>query len=490
MKDWSDLAPFPPPERRLWCNRTLNLRSLRVVGYDMDYTLIHYRVDAWERRAYEHLRQGLAGQGYPVDGLEFDPDAAIRGLAIDKEKGNLVKANRFGYVKQAAHGTRSMSFEELRREYGRTMVDLAEPRWEFLNTFFSKSEGCMFAQLVDRLDAQQLPGVLGYADLYRLVKRSLDFAHMEGHLKAEIISDPDSFVDLDPDLPLALADQRAAGKKVLLITNSEWSYTSAMMAYAFDRFLPDGRTWRDLFDMVFVSARKPAFFTARMPVFEIASEDGLLRPALKLQDGGLFLGGDARLVEEHLGLSGEEILYVGDHLSTDVHVSKAVLRWRTALVVRELEDELKALSQFQEREHELGMLMAEKERLEHLHAHARLGLQRLKGGQRSALSPSRLHEALTDLRASLDVLDARIGPLAAGAGEIGNRRWGPLMRAGNEKSLLARQVERYADVYTSRVSNFLHHTPYGYLRSFRGTMPHDEGMDLLDTRSQEGHRPP
>jgi 5'-nucleotidase len=476
MKDWSDLAPFPPPERRLWCNRTLNLRSLRAIGYDMDYTLIHYRVDEWERRAYEHLRQRLRDQGYPVDGLEFDADAAIRGLAIDKEKGNLLKANRFGYVKQASHGTRPMEFEALRREYGRTVVDLAEPRWEFLNTFFSRSEGCMFAQLVDRLDDKRLPGVMNYADLYTLVKRTLDFAHMEGTLKTEIIADPDRFVDLDPDLPQTLADQRAAGKKVLLITNSEWSYTSAMMAYAFDRFLPGGRTWRDLFDLVFVSARKPAFFTSRQPVFEIASEDGLLRPAMRLRDGGRFLGGDARTVEEHLGVSGEEILYVGDHLATDVHVSKAVLRWRTALVVRELEEELKALSGFRDSEARLEDLMAQKERLEHLHAHARLGLQRLKGdGPRLALSPSRLHEALTDLRAALDALDERIAPLAVGAGGIGHRRWGPLMRAGNDKSLLARQVERYADVYTSRVSNFLAHTPYGYLRSFRGTMPHDAG---------------
>ena len=38
---------------------------------------------------------------------------------------------------------------------------------------------------------------------------------------------------------------------------------------------------------------------------------------------------------------------------------------------------------------------------------------------------------------------------------LGNATWGPLMRAGNDKGLFARQVERYADVYTSRVSNFL-----------------------------------
>ena len=70
-------------------------------------------------------------------------------------------------------------------------------------------------------------------------------------------------------------------------------------------------------------------------------------------------------------------------------------------------------------------------------------------------------------------LDARIAPLAKASGEMGNPTWGPLMRAGNDKSLFARQVERYADVYTSRVSNFLPQTPFAYLRAARGSLPHD-----------------
>jgi hypothetical protein len=70
-------------------------------------------------------------------------------------------------------------------------------------------------------------------------------------------------------------------------------------------------------------------------------------------------------------------------------------------------------------------------------------------------------------------LDARIAPLAREAGELTNPRWGALFRAGNDKSHLARQLERYADVYTSRVSNLLEATPFVYLRSPRGSLPHD-----------------
>jgi hypothetical protein len=74
------------------------------------------------------------------------------------------------------------------------------------------------------------------------------------------------------------------------------------------------------------------------------------------------------------------------------------------------------------------------------------------------------HERLRVLRTRQIEFDRAITPLAQQAGELGNRRWGPLMHAGNNKSRLARQIERYADVYTSRVSNLRHVTPFGYLR--------------------------
>ncbi|UCF41347.1 MAG: HAD family hydrolase, partial [Gemmatimonadota bacterium] len=229
--------PAPPRARGIFCNRTLNLRAIRAVGYDMDYTLIHYRIEEWERRAYEHLKQKLVALGWPVDELTFDPHLIVRGLILDLEHGNILKANRFGYVKRAYHGTAQMAFDDQRARYGRELVDLGTDRFVFLNTLFSLSEACMYAQLVDLLDAGRLERVLGYRDLYHAVRTSIDEAHMEGQLKAEIIADPDRFVELDPELTLALLDQRQAGKKLLLITNSEWEYTRAMMSYAFDQFL-------------------------------------------------------------------------------------------------------------------------------------------------------------------------------------------------------------------------------------------------------------
>ena len=40
------------------------------------------------------------------------------------------------------------------------------------------------------------------------------------------------------------------GKVLMLITNSDYHYTNKMMSFAYNRFMPPGSTWRDLFDMV------------------------------------------------------------------------------------------------------------------------------------------------------------------------------------------------------------------------------------------------
>jgi len=475
MTELDALYAPPPRERGIYCNRTLNLRSIKAIGYDMDYTLIHYRVQAWERRAYEHLQRRLMSEGWPVGELAFEQDLVIRGLILDTQLGNLLKVNRFGYVKRAFHGTQLLDFEEQRRVYARTIVDLSEPRWVFLNTLFSLSEGCMYAQLVDLLDQRRLPEVLGYTDLYRRVKIGLDAAHMEGELKAEIMADPDRFVLLDPETPLALLDQKHAGKRLLLITNSEWIYTRAMMSYAFDSLLPSGTTWRDLFDVIIVGARKPEFFEVRSPLHEVVTDDGLLRPTGRMRQGGCYYGGSAGLVEQHLGLSGDEILYVGDHIYGDVHVSKSLLRWRTTLIVRELEEEIQAIDAARAEEARLGALMDDKERLERAYARLKLALQRKRAGYgpEPGASEEALVAQMAEIKAALAALDARIAPLAKASGEFPNPRWGLLLRSGNDKSHFARQLERSADIYTSRVSNFFHATPHMLIRSHRGTLPHD-----------------
>eukprot|EP00262_Sarcandra_glabra_P018481 TRINITY_DN6648_c0_g2_i1.p1 TRINITY_DN6648_c0_g2~~TRINITY_DN6648_c0_g2_i1.p1 ORF type:complete len:486 (-),score=69.17 TRINITY_DN6648_c0_g2_i1:387-1802(-) len=450
----------------------------------MDYTLIQYNVMAWEGRAYDYGLANLRSMGFPVDGLEFDPDLVIRGLIMDKEKGNLVKADRFGYVKRAMHGTKMLSTRAVSELYGRELVDLRkESRWEFLNTLFSVSEAVMFMQMVERLDEGAIPAELGpldYKGLYKAVAKALFRAHVEGQLKNEIMTEPERFVVPDPELPLALLDQKEAGKILLLITNSDYHYTNKMMQHAFNRFLPNDMGWRDLFDMVIVSARKPEFFQMSHPMYEVVTREGLMRPCFKAHSGGLYSGGSAQMVEKSLDIHGDEILYVGDHIYTDVSQSKVHLRWRTALVCRELEEEYIALIHSRGQRAALIELMDQKEVVGDLFNQLRLALQRRTKGRPAQtlaatnMDDQELTESMQKLLIVMQRLDQKIAPMLEADGEHFNKRWGYLSRAGLwDKSHLTRQIEKYADIYTSRVSNFLHYTPFMYFRSQEQTLAHD-----------------
>jgi 5'-nucleotidase len=495
-------AHTPPPRALgVFCNRTLNMRSIKAIGYDMDYTLIHYHVDVWEARAYEHTRDRLAAKGWPVEHLRFEPEQVVRALIIDTELGNLVKSDRFGYVKVAAHGTRGLDFGELREAYGRTIVDLRDARWEFLNTLFSISIGCLFSQCVDLLDARALPAGLGYRELYHEVQRALDLTHLEGELKREIMSHPGRFVEPDPALLTTLVDQRDAGKKLLLITNSEWHYTDTMLRWYFQEQLGWSGSWTELFDLVIVQARKPDFFLARAPMYEVIDAAGNLRPLGPTErpevrggangtpagPGGTrssgassgsrcYFGGSAALVEKALGVQGQDILYVGDHIFADVHASKRTVRWRTALVLREIEADIAATDAFTAQNDVLAGRMQQKTALERELADLRLTAQRLQFGRLgpdSGLTAQGLEPRIAELRRELADLDQLIAPLAEESARLPHPRWGAIMRAGLDKSHLARQIERYADIYLSRVSNLGVATPFAYFRPPRISLPHD-----------------
>jgi len=84
-------------------------------------------------RSYNYLKEKFEARGWALKRLKFDPGLVCRGLVVDTETGNLVKANRFGFVKHALHGTETLPYEKQRKLYARTIVDLSEPRWFFLS---------------------------------------------------------------------------------------------------------------------------------------------------------------------------------------------------------------------------------------------------------------------------------------------------------------------------------------------------------------------
>ena len=98
--------------RGIFCNRTLNLRAIRAIGYDMDYTLIHYRAEEWELRAYEYLKAHFGARGIPVEiiqlsgSIELAPALGLADMIVDLvQTGVTLRENGLTIVEEIAEST-------------------------------------------------------------------------------------------------------------------------------------------------------------------------------------------------------------------------------------------------------------------------------------------------------------------------------------------------------------------------------------------------
>src|SRR3954471_2098509 len=100
---------------KVYVNRTLNLKRIRYLGFDMDHTLVRYNSAAFEALAHRIMVEKLvADKGYPASvlKLDFSYDRAIRGLVIDKVEGNVLKLSRYSAIRVSYHGTKAIDYRE------------------------------------------------------------------------------------------------------------------------------------------------------------------------------------------------------------------------------------------------------------------------------------------------------------------------------------------------------------------------------------------
>ena len=127
----------------IYVNRTLNMKQVSAIGFDMDYTLVRYDSTAFEEMTYKEIKKKLIEvKGYPkvINDLKFQIDLAIRGLVIDKPLGNVLKLSTYSKVKQAFHGLTEMDFKSQQKIYQGLTIDLNDSdRFAIVDTTFSIS---------------------------------------------------------------------------------------------------------------------------------------------------------------------------------------------------------------------------------------------------------------------------------------------------------------------------------------------------------------
>lgn len=492
FQDFLTRGPTPTIARtkRIFCNRNLKMTNIAWVGFDMDYTLAIYDQQAMDELSIRATIDKLILRGYPafIRDVQPPPDFAVRGLLIDKRFGHVLKMNRYKHVEKGYHGFRELSREEIYALYHSKKVRPATPRYHWIDTLYALSEAALYAALVQALESKGY--AIDYGKTFSDIRESIDEAHRDGTILDAVLSDLPRYVQRDPLLAPTLHKLRSAGKKLFVLTNSRWSYTDRMMNYLLGGSMSEYPSWRHFFDIAIVAASKPAFFQERRPLLEREGE--AVRPAaFPLERGRVYEGGNLLDLERGLGVTGDGVLYVGDHIYGDILRSKKESAWRTAMIMQELETEVSA---YEECQVDLARIEDLEQARESYEDDLRFYQGRFKevsrllesnsASKRNGSTPQlhaaeleaerqRLKRAVERVRGRLREVEADIKSLERQTDKRFHPFWGSLLKEGNEESSFGAQVDDYACLYTSRVSNFLNYSPQQHFRSPRDVMAHE-----------------
>ncbi|CAM6103487.1 unnamed protein product [Calypogeia fissa] len=487
--------------KQIFCNRSLNMKSIGAVGFDMDYTLAQYIPETFETLAYEGtIRKLVEKFDYPKEILDwkFDWRYMVRGLVVDKKRGNILKMDRHKYVKVAYHGFKEISRKDRASIYGTGLSreSFDEPDYALIDTLFSLGEAYLFAQLVELGDAspEKLPSRSDYAQMYTHVRAAVDMCHRDGTLKDAVASDPGKYINEDQNIMPMLKMLRESGRKTFLVTNSLWDYTHVVMNYLFGKNgtctgIPRDHEWLNCFDIVITGSAKPAFFKDgnHAPLFEVDIGTGMLKNtdngSPQAQIGGMsdettpdiiskqgarvFQGGGVAHLHKLLSIEASaQVMYAGDHIYGDILRSKKALGWRTMLVVPELERELELLQETADIHKEVQRLRHQRDALEDT-------LQQLEWELKHGRP---VHSELESIQIRRDTIREQHRHNQRECHHRFHKVWGQLMKTGYQNSRFAHQIERFACLYTSQVTNLYRYSPDKCYRTTEDYMPHE--MDV------------
>mmetsp|Transcript_2264 Transcript_2264/g.5121 ORF Transcript_2264/g.5121 Transcript_2264/m.5121 type:complete len:604 (-) Transcript_2264:1115-2926(-) len=487
----------------IFCNRELKQEAISAIGFDMDYTLVQYQQPAFDELAFNGAKEKLVHSlGYPEEVLDFEYDHKhwARGLIIDTERGNVLKIDRHKYVRVAYHGFEEISSNTRKILYARNfnkVESFSEKSYVNMDTLFQFVDVHLFALLVEMKDRgeHEMLDYKTYGEIYKSIRQSVDLCHRDGVIKDEVARHPDKYIVLDKGMISMLKSYKEQGVKLFLLTNSYWEYTSTAMNYLYHEKRIDDEEqkkneWIELFDLVIAGSCKPAFMLdPYLQLFRVNMQDGSLKNtdgvfeidalgpdgAKKfLEQGRIFQGGNWQHLHKMLGVrSGDEIMYVGDHLYADVLRSKRTLGWRSMFIMPELDDELRVFADQLPLRNKISKLRELREELELKAAFIR---------RTEDVNDESVKATLAEFEADDAAIKDVLTTLATQWHSAFHPVWGAMFNAGYQDSRFAFYVENYACLYTSRASNI---GLSSSKRSFRTTMdivPHDRLLAASNTK--------
>ncbi|XP_050314176.1 5'-nucleotidase domain-containing protein 3 isoform X1 [Anthonomus grandis grandis] len=449
------------PKAVFACNE-LDLKEVKVYGFDYDYTLACYK-PSLEHLLYNLGRQTLIEQyKYPpeIANLEYIPGFAVRGLHYDVEKGVLLKLDSFLQIQFGTvyRGLKALSKEEVLDLYKNRIIPIAYVEGHTKNaSLVLQDTHSKMVQLADLFSVPEMGLICNVTDyfetnhidyhpeiLFRDVKSSIRNSHpvmhkIVGQNVAEYIETNDKMRPFFDRLV-------NAGKKLFLVTNSPYHFVNKGME------LLIGPDWKDYFDVLIVQARKPRFFTdvsRPIRVFDERSGTHIWDRVNKLDKGIIYYEGTVKQLQELTGWRGHQVLYFGDHPYSDLADVTLEHGWRTGAIITELTHEIATLNnpEFKKNANWLQMLT------------------QLIEDHQDCENPEE-QAVLAKWMSERDRLRQDIKC-------VFNKQFGSVFRTYHNPTYFSRRLFRFADIYTSNLTNLLNYSVNHTFYPRRGVMPHE-----------------
>eukprot|EP00743_Colponemidia_sp_Colp-15_P002353 GILK01002550.1.p1 GENE.GILK01002550.1~~GILK01002550.1.p1 ORF type:complete len:575 (+),score=100.97 GILK01002550.1:63-1727(+) len=483
LANYVDVHPSQLPSKykrdmksRVFVNRDLRLDKIRWYGFDMDYTLAEYKAPACEGLAYSLCIDYLVSQGYPegIKSMNYDESFPQRGLILDRKLGHLIKLDAFGFILACVHGRNKVEKKGITSAYPSRIVredEIGKGRRFFsLDTPYSMPEACVYADLVHFLENAEDHEFdeFSYAALFQDVREAFDHVHLAGQMKQTILDNPVTYINKDPKLAELLKFIRIRGSKIFLLTNSDYKYTNIIMTYLLQHaYTEEFPSWIHFFDVVICGAVKPLFFREGTNLREVALDTGALKLTNVVQNfkrGNVYHGGSLEKFSKLVGgLSGGDVLYVGDHIYGDILIPKKSHCWRTLLIIRELEQELEVWATM-------------KSKYTHLVNLEWIRAEMFRDMDVNDEVPPDVTDLHKHIRRCVDSMD-----------NLYNRYFGSMFRSGSKQTFFSMQVQRYADLYSCRAVNLFNYPSFYFFAALDRPMAHE--MDFVNQRPRHTESP-
>ncbi|XP_004526698.1 5'-nucleotidase domain-containing protein 2-like, partial [Ceratitis capitata] len=206
------------------------------------------------------------------------------------------------------------------------------------------------------------------------------------------------------------------------------------------------------FDVIIVKARKPKFFTDEsrpIRLYDEKTNSNVWDRVSRLDKGKIYYEGTVKQLQDLTGWRGHTVLYFGDHPYSDLADVTLEHGWRTGAIINELTHEIETLNNvnFKTNANWLQMLTQLIEDIQDYQCEA-------------------AHICLEKWQKERDLLRNQTKM-------VFNKQFGSVFRTYHNPTYFSRRLFRFADIYTSDITNLANYSVSHTFYPRRGVMPHE-----------------